>query len=462
MPKNPSDQRPRPPTPEHERPEVIQHEPADWNGYRSSSSRGQLMRDFIEQGFPYERAKERVEEEFAARNPVVRPPRSGTSHGSTAGSSRTSTTGKPSGSSQKKPSSRAHIPSAGERLRLRVQLINEGYSIDAVNEMMGDMDLSDSETSKPSQGHHPTRNRSPRAYDGSTGRSSSPVRRGRSPAPYSTSNASGGNSRYRSPSPEFDSRPPVAVTTIEMLRQELISEGREPDWIELVFGIFCGAKTDGRNILPPASARKPSRRVRTPPPDACPLGKVWTETPAKDRNNTRISLVNYGFPPSSVKKYLDLQFGPETDEDRENIRLWPVNARQLDFSHYTPDMTSEREKLRQRILEHSAGFEHNETGIKLLLDDLFGPESVVSRAMRNPGPDWVRIMEICLLRAEEFVPSRAYSLSRGYNSSGGSNSYGGSTGGYNSSGGFNSSGYNSSGGYNPSGNYDPSGGCSPS
>lgn len=109
------------------------------------------MRDFIEQGFPYERAKERVEEEFAARNPVVKPPRSGTSYGSTAGSSKTS---------------RARSPAP--------------------------------------------------SWPG----------RGRSLTGYSTSNASGGSSRYCSPSPqELDPRPLEAEMTLDMLAQELSEEG---------------------------------------------------------------------------------------------------------------------------------------------------------------------------------------------------------------------------------------------
>ncbi|KAG4434552.1 hypothetical protein IFR05_009968 [Cadophora sp. M221] len=86
------DPRPRPTTPEHERPEIIEHEPSSGNSYRTSSSRGQLIRDFIDSDLSYERAKVRVEEEFKARGSKIAPPRRRPSPTPTAGPSRTSKT----------------------------------------------------------------------------------------------------------------------------------------------------------------------------------------------------------------------------------------------------------------------------------------------------------------------------------------------------------------------------------
>ena len=264
--------------------------------------------------------------------------------------------------------------------------------------------------------------------------------------------------------------------TIDMLRQELIDEGREPDWVEGMLSGACTAQRDGRSFVPPTSGRVPSRRVRTPSPDGCPLGLVWCDEAqaAKDRNHTRTSLLkNLGLPPSSVDKFLDLQFGPETDEDRENIRRSPVFATQINFSYFTPAMTVERENLHQRILENSVSHENNETGIKLLLDDLFGPESAESRRMRKPGPDIMRIFEICFSQFHTYAPPARYGTLLGFSPrggsslSGGSNPFGGSVGGLGSSqggsnlsrgfnpfggsGGFGSSGCNPPGGFNASG-----------
>ena len=261
-----------------------------------------------------------------------------------------------------------------------------------------------------------------------------------------------------------------------MLRQELIDEGREPDWVEGMLSGACTAQRDGRSFVPPTSGRVPSRRVRMPSPDGCPLGLVWCDEAqaAKDRNHTRTSLLkNLGLPPSSVDKFLDLQFGPETDEDRENIRRSPVFATQINFSYFTPAMTVERENLHQRILENSVSHENNETGIKLLLDDLFGPESAESRRMRKPGPDIMRIFEICFSQFHTYAPPARYGTLLGFSPrggsslSGGSNPFGGSVGGLGSSqggsnlsrgfnpfggsGGFGSSGCNPPGGFNASG-----------
>lgn len=49
--------------------EVIDHESADWNSFRTSSSRGQVLRNFIAQGLPRDKAKLYVEEELEARKP---------------------------------------------------------------------------------------------------------------------------------------------------------------------------------------------------------------------------------------------------------------------------------------------------------------------------------------------------------------------------------------------------------
>lgn len=128
-------------------------------------------------------------------------------------------------------------------------------------------------------------------------------------------------------------------------------------------------------------------------------------------------------------------------------------------------MTVERENLRQRILENAVSHENNETGIKLLLDDLFGPESAESRRMRKPGPDIMRVLEICFSQFHTYAPPARYGTLLGFSPrggsslSGGSNPFGGSVGGLGSSQG----GSNLSRGFNPfggSGGFGSSG-CNP-
>ncbi len=64
-------------------PEVVSHPKAEWNNYRTCSSRGQLLRDLIATGMPENHARKQVDKDFAARgrrrSAIISPPTSPTS-----------------------------------------------------------------------------------------------------------------------------------------------------------------------------------------------------------------------------------------------------------------------------------------------------------------------------------------------------------------------------------------------
>jgi len=383
--KDPSDSRQPPPITLENEPEIIRHEPAAWNGFRSSSSRGQLLREFIEQGLPVERAKEKVEEEFAARNPVVRPPKGGGASRSTAGSSSTKRVPSPTPSKPRKapnptPLKPGRAPKAPPAKPSRAP------------------------TPPPSK---PSRYPSPSPSEPSRSPSpplSIPIR-GRPPATYSAHNGFGRSSRQRSPSPELDTRPPVALMTLEALRQELLSEERMPAWIQVIMKQFCDM---GTTLPRPPPNNNCRRRVQPSPPGAMPPGLLWTSDPVRDRNTDRLLSLYMGFNPCAVKIFCDEQYGPETDADRvQRLKSDADPARFLIFQtlpfpqncaqgwkNFSPDIVKAREMARQYLFSRTP-IETSEEGIKALLDDIFGPETEANRAARKPGPDWGRIWDIC-------------------------------------------------------------------
>lgn len=379
--KDPSNSRQPPPITHESEPEVIQHEPAAWNGFRSSSSRGQLLREFIEQGLPVEKAKERVEEEFAAHNPVVRPPKGGGASRSTAGSSSTKKVPSPSPSKPNKvpnpaPSKPGRAPKAPP--------------------------------AKPSRAPNPPPPKPSRSPSPSQSEPSSPLSipiRGRPPATYSALNGFGRSSRQRSSSPEPDPRPPVALMTLETLRQELILEERQPEWIQVWMKQFCDP---GSNIPRPPPNNNSRRRVQPSPPGAMPPGLLWTSDPVRDRNTDRLLSLYMGFSPRAVKIFCDEQYGPETDADKvQRLKVDADPARFLPFQtlpfpqncaqgwkNFSPNIVKAREMARQYLFCRTP-IETSEEGTKALLDDLFGPETEANRAAKKPGPDWQRIWDIC-------------------------------------------------------------------
>ncbi|KAK0114716.1 hypothetical protein ONS95_014200 [Cadophora gregata] len=329
MDKNPDAPSQRPPTPENERVLVIQHDPAKWNGHRSVSSRGQLMRDFIELGFPYERAKDLVEVEFAARTPFVRPPGGGgVSQGSVADPSSVS---------------RGLIPAPS--------IVSSSHS----------------------------------------------------PAPHSASDTFGRNPHNRSPSPDFDPRPPPSEMTLDMLRQELRDEGISEPYIEKFI-------TKSRLFkYRPTSSR---HRVECPPPGSIPPGLVWAKNPVKERDSMKSLFLWLGSPLEAVRGYCEEQFGPETRADRDqSARTATAPSRYNNSSEYRKcqgmfnelkslllqnclDLVQQREEWRQVILGLGSG-PMSENAVRFILDDIFGPETEANRAARNPGPDWMRIWDVC-------------------------------------------------------------------
>ncbi|CZT10366.1 uncharacterized protein RAG0_14854 [Rhynchosporium agropyri] len=486
--RHPLPPRHRPRTPENERAEIITHEPASWNSYRQTSSRGQLVRDFMESGLPEARAKVRVEEEFTARKPRIAPPRrrpSLTSAESEPGAngeyftdnavfknqkpisctygehlsnnsnrenqtaisfasvecfanasiiktqrsessihntnienkeyfacfnsnelsiSRSITTSqhpqvanrnvifdkyvglvpikgylaevndstvRPSRSQQKKPATRNLSPaSERERRRLRQKLLDEGTPVDMVNEMMNGLSVSESSRSRESS-PAPTS----RSHATSSSRQSSPQRRGRSRSPY------------------IDPRPPIEEMSLNMLRQEVAEEGRDQDFIDIL--LLRGANLGSLNTGTSKSSAR--ARMRSRDRDAIPLGLVWSDDPVKEREMRRASLIEHGFPARGVKLFLDEQWGPAAPASLALAAQNPVYAEHGGDIKVEGNAVVEREKQRQAVLE-SDFLHQSEKGIRLMLDEIYGPETREARAHRKPGPDWMRAFAIMKLR----------------------------------------------------------------
>ncbi|KAH9222323.1 hypothetical protein DL95DRAFT_402297 [Leptodontidium sp. 2 PMI_412] len=284
----------------------------------------------------------------------------------------TESTIRPSRSKPSKPSGSDRSPiTERERRRLRQELADEGRSINEIDEMMDGLSLSDSATSRNSSPAPTIRGRLR-----SRSRHSSPPRR-------------------RSPSPYIDTRPPVDKMSRNMLRQELLSEGRMAAWVDMWLKKDAGPPDMG---LPPSSKAGNSSRkkIQDPPPGSLPLGLLWSKDPMKDRFEVRQYLLLIGYTLHATNIFLKEQFGPETADDTSLAAKAKYKSSES-RRRYSGNLVATRERWRQEIHE-SQFLEQSERAIRLLLDETFGPESAASRAARKPGPDWLRIFTILRLR----------------------------------------------------------------
>ncbi|XMA19864.1 hypothetical protein WAI453_012655 [Rhynchosporium graminicola] len=278
---------------------------------------------------------------------------------------------RPSRSQQKKPAARNLSPaSEKERRRLRQKLLDEGTPVDMVNEMKNGLSVSDSSRSRESS-PAPTS----RSHAMSSSRQSGPQRRGRSRSPY------------------IDPSPPIEEMSLNMLRQEVAEEGRDQGFIDflLLRGANLGSLNTGTSN---SSARA---RMRSRDRDAIPLGLVWSDDPVKEREMRRASLIEHGFPARGVKLFLDEQWGPAAPASLALAARNPVYAEHGCDIKVEGNAVVEREKQRQAVLE-SDFLHQSEKGIRLMLDEIYGPETREARAHRKPGPDWMRDFAIMKLR----------------------------------------------------------------